>query len=182
MSKPRVGVYPGTFDPITKGHMDIIARAARVVDRLIVAVAHNPAKAPLFGVDERVEMIETEVAGLRTAGHDVTVHSFDNLLIHFAQDCRANVIVRGLRAVSDFEYEFQMASMNSRLDPEIETLFLTASERQQFVAANLVKEIARMGGDVSSFVSAPVAARLAAKFGPAGARPNGKGRAKLRKV
>ena len=182
MSKPRVGVYPGTFDPITKGHMDIISRAARVLDRLIVGVAQNPGKGPLFGVDERVELIEGEITGLRASGHDITVQPFDNLLIHFAQECDANILVRGLRAVSDFEYEFQMASMNSRLDPDIETLFLPASERQQFIAAGLVKEIARLGGDVTEFVSAAVAERLASKFGPAGARPNGKGRPRLRKV
>jgi len=183
MPKPRIGVYPGTFDPITKGHMDIVARAAKVVDHLIVAVAHNPGKGPLFGIDERVEMIEDEIAGLRTSGYTVSVRPFDNLLIHFAQECDASVIVRGLRAVSDFEYEFQMASMNSRLDRNIETLFLTASERQQFIAAGLVKEIARLGGDVTGFVSAPVAARLANKFGPAGARPNkSKTNNRLRKV
>ena len=182
MTKQRVGVSPGTFDPITKGHMDIIARAARVLDQLIVAVASNPGKGPLFDIDERVEMIESETAELRAAGHDIAVHPFDNLLIHFAQQHGANIIVRGLRAVSDFEYEFQMASMNSRLDPHIETLFLTASERQQFIAAGLVKEIARLGGDVSGFVGPQVAERLATKFGPAGARPNGTARARLRKV
>jgi len=174
MATPHIGVYPGTFDPITKGHIDIIGRAARVLDGLIVAVAENPGKGPLFDASERVEMIEGELADLRAAGFDVRVRAFDNLLIHFAQEVGANIIVRGMRAVSDFEYEFQMASMNSRLDPNIETLFLTASERQQFIAAGLVKEIARMGGDVSSFVSPAVAARLAEKFGPAGARKNGK--------
>ncbi len=183
MSTPRIGVYPGTFDPITMGHMDIIARATRILDRLVVAVAENPSKEPLFGVADRVAMIDAELSGLRAAGHDVTVCAFDNLLIHFTQDIGANIIVRGLRAVSDFEYEFQMASMNSRLDPDIETLFLTASERQQFIAAGLVKEIARLGGDVTGFVSAPVAARLAARYaGKAGAKRGAKSRPRLRKV
>ena len=182
MTKQRVGVYPGTFDPITKGHMDIVARAARVLDKLIVAVASNPGKGPLFDTEERVELVEGETAALREAGHDITVYAFDNLLIHFAEEHGANIIVRGLRAVSDFEYEFQMASMNSRLDPDIETLFFPASERQQFIAAGLVKEIARLGGDVSGFVSPQVAERLARKFGPAGARPNGKASAKQGKA
>ena len=168
MSKPRIGVYPGTFDPITMGHMDIIARAARLLDRLVIGVAENPGKEPLFNVAERVAMIDDELGELRAAGHDISVRAFDNLLIHFTQDLGASIIVRGLRAVSDFEYEFQMASMNSRLDPDIETLFLTASERQQFIAAGLVKEIARLGGDVTGFVSAPVAARLAERYGRKG--------------
>ena len=127
--------------------MDIIARAARILDRLVVAVAENPGKEPLFDVAGRVAMIDAELGDLRAAGHDVSVRAFDNLLIHFTQGPGASIIVRGLRAVSDFEYEFQMASMNSRLDPDIETLFLTASERQQFIASGLVKEIARLGGD-----------------------------------
>ena len=182
MTRQRVGVYPGTFDPITKGHMDIVARAARILDRLIVAVASNPGKGPLFDVDERVELVESETAALREAGHDIAVYAFDNLLIHFAAEHEANIIVRGLRAVSDFEYEFQMASMNSRLAPSLETLFLPASERQQFIAAGLVKEISRLGGDVSSFVSPQVAERLARKFGPSGARPNGKAGARLGKA
>ena len=135
---PLVGVYPGTFDPITFGHMDIISRATRVVDHLIVAVAHNAGKGPLFSIDERVQMARDE-------------------LMHFAQEVGARVIVRGLRAVSDFEYEFQMASMNARLDSEVETVFLTASERQQFIASRLVKEIAVLGGDITSFVSPRVA-------------------------
>jgi len=164
MSMPRIGVYPGTFDPMTKGHMDIIVRGARLLDRLIIGVAENPGKAPLFDATERVAMIEAELGGLRSGGHDVSVRAFDNLLIHFTQDLGANIIVRGLRAVSDFEYEFQMAAMNARLDPEIETLFLTASDGQQFIAAGLVKEIARLGGDVTGFVSAPVAAKLADRF------------------
>lgn len=171
MSGPRTGVYPGTFDPITKGHMDIISRAVHVVDRLIVAVAHNPDKAPLFSAADRVAMAENELGDLRARGFQIEVRPFDNLLIHFTREIGATLIIRGLRAVSDFEYEFQMATMNARLDDDIETVFLTASERQQFVAARLVKEIARLGGDVSGFVSPAVAHRLEGLFGPA-KRPN----------
>ena len=154
---PLVGVYPGTFDPITFGHMDIISRATRVVDHLIVAVAHNAGKGPLFSIDERVQLVRDELDGLEKNGATVEVRSFRNLLMHFAQEVGARVIVRGLRAVSDFEYEFQMASMNARLDSEVETVFLTASERQQFIASRLVKEIAVLGGDITSFVSPRVA-------------------------
>jgi len=184
MSDPRTGVYPGTFDPITKGHIDIITRATGVLDRLIVAVAQNPDKGPLFSTDERVAMIEAEVGPLRAAGRRVEVRAFDNLLIHFARQVGAHIIVRGLRAVSDFEYEFQMATMNARLDPEIETVFLSASERQQFIAARLVKEIARLGGDVSQFVSPAVEARLATVFGPGQNPGNSPAKAgpRLRKV
>ena len=164
MTAQRIGVYPGTFDPITKGHIDIITRAAALVDKLIVAVAANAGKDPLFSVDERVAMVDSDVAELRAKGHTIEVCAFDNLLIHFARDAGARLIIRGLRAVSDFEYEFQMATMNSRIDSGIETVFLTASERQQFVASRLVKEIGRLGGDVSSFVSPGVAEHLRAKF------------------
>ena len=165
MAKPRVGVYPGTFDPITVGHMDIIRRAAALVDRLVVAVAGNESKDPLFSAEERVAMVEAEIAPLRAPdrkdeAREVEVRAFDNLLIHFARQSGATVLIRGLRAVSDFEYEFQMATMNARLDPGIETVFLSASERQQFVASRLVKEIARLGGDVSGFVSPAVAQAL----------------------
>jgi len=159
-----VGVYPGTFDPITKGHIDIITRAAAVVDTLVVGVAANTGKNPLFSADERVAMIDADVADLRNDGRTIEVRAFDNLLIHFVADAGASVIIRGLRAVSDFEYEFQMATMNARIDPRIETVFLTASERHQFVASRLVKEIGRLGGDVSSFVSPRVAGHLQAKF------------------
>lgn len=164
MTGPRVGVYPGTFDPITKGHIDIITRAAAVVDTLVVGVAANTGKNPLFSADERVAMIDADVADLRNDGRTIEVRAFDNLLIHFVADAGASVIIRGLRAVSDFEYEFQMATMNARIDPRIETVFLTASERHQFVASRLVKEIGRLGGDVSSFVSPRVAGHLQAKF------------------
>ena len=162
--KTRCAVYPGTFDPITLGHGDIISRATRVADRLIIAVASNPGKGPMFDLDERVELVRDEVAHLDTNRSEVTVRSFDNLLMHFAEEVGASLIVRGLRAVSDFEYEFQMASMNARLNPQVETLFLTASETHQFISSQLVKEIARLGGDVSSFVSPRVAARIAERM------------------
>ena len=164
MAKSRVGIYPGTFDPVTNGHMDIIRRAAALVDRLVVAVAGNEAKGPLFNAGERVALVEAEVAPLRAEGRTIEVCAFDNLLIHFARQSGATVLIRGLRAVSDFEYEFQMATMNARLDPDIETVFLSASERQQFVASRLVKEIARLDGDVSEFVSTAVAEALRARF------------------
>jgi pantetheine-phosphate adenylyltransferase len=161
---PLVAIYPGTFDPITVGHCDIIQRATRVVDRLVIGVAGNPGKGPMFGVDERVELVRDELAHLGTNGAEVEVRSFVNLLMHFAEEMGASLIIRGLRAVSDFEYEFQMASMNARLNPEVETVFLTASERQQFISSQLVKEIARLGGDVRSFVSPRVAARIAERL------------------
>ena len=145
---------------ITKGHLDIISRATRVVDHLYIAVARNAGKDPLFSVDERVALVQGELAELNTNGAEVEVRAFDNLLIHFAESVGARVLVRGLRAVSDFEYEFQMASMNARMDPRIETVFLTASERQQFISSRFVKEIAMLGGDVSSFVSPRVVERL----------------------
>ncbi len=164
MSK-RIGVYPGTFDPVTAGHMDIIIRATRIVDHLIVAVAVNAGKGPLFTLDERVAMVREDVAALGLpAGTTVEVRPFGNLLMQFATDCGANVIVRGLRAVSDFEYEFQMAGMNARLCPEIETVFLMASERCQFISSRFVKEIGRLGGKIDAFVSPRVRARLDARF------------------
>ena len=161
----RTGVYPGTFDPVTNGHMDIIARATRVVDRLIVAVAVNAGKEPLFTLDERVAMAEADIAALPNdiAGR-IEVRPFDNLLVDFVADVGANVIVRGLRAVSDFEYEFQMAGMNARLSPKLETVFLMASDRNQFISSRFVKEIGRLGGDISHFVSGPVAEQLNAKY------------------
>jgi len=162
MSKPRVGVYPGTFDPITNGHMDIIARAARIVDRLVIGVARNAGKGPLFSTEERVEIVRAELEH-----HDdqdlqrrIEVRPFDNLLMHFAMSVHASVIIRGLRAVSDFEYEFQMAGMNARLNPKIETVFLMASDRYQFISSRFVKEIGILGGDVRHFVSPRVADRL----------------------
>ena len=160
---PIVGVYPGSFDPITNGHYDIIQRAAeRLVDRLIVAVADSAAKAPLFSIDDRVAMVRDEVAGLNRKRERVVVQAFDILLMDFVIQVDAQVIVRGLRAVSDFEYEFQMAGMNSRLNPEVETVFLMASDRHQFISSRFVKEIGRLGGDVRHFVSAAVARRVMA--------------------
>jgi len=161
----RTGVYPGTFDPVTNGHMDIIFRATRVVDHLIVAVAVNGGKAPLFTLDERVAMVETDIKALDpAAAARIEVRPFDNLLVEFVSDVGATVIVRGLRAVSDFEYEFQMAGMNARLSPELETVFLMAADRHQFISSRFVKEIGRLGGDISHFVSAPVTARLGERF------------------
>jgi pantetheine-phosphate adenylyltransferase len=149
----RTGLYPGTFDPLTNGHLDIIHRAARMLDRLVIGVATNAGKGPLFPVGERVDIARVEVAGIaRRTGAVIEVQSFDSLLIAFAHQCGAEVIVRGLRAVSDFDYEFQMAGMNYRLDPKIETVFLMASERHQFISSRLVKEVALLGGDIASFV------------------------------
>jgi len=151
--RQRIGLYPGTFDPVTNGHLDVIARAARLLDRLVVGVAINTGKGPLFALEERVELVKAEVTAIaRKNGNVIEVLPFKTLLVHFAREVGATMIVRGLRAVSDFDYEFQMAGMNYRLDPEIETVFLTASERHQFIASRLVKEIAFLGGDISSFV------------------------------
>ncbi len=159
---PRTGVSPGTFDPTTNGHMDIISRATRVVDSLIVGVAVNAGKEPLFSLDERVDMVKAEVALID--GPEITVRPFDNLLMDFVADVGAQVIIRGLRAVSDFEYEFQMAGMNSRLNPDIETVFLMASDRHQFISSRFVKEIGALGGDIRHFVSPAVAERMKSKF------------------
>lgn len=165
MGQPRVGVYPGTFDPATNGHLDIITRATRVVDRLIIAIAANPGKVPMFTLQERVEMMQEQVALLRNGdGSSIEVRPFDDLLMHFVEKLGATTIVRGLRAVSDFEYEFQMAGMNTRLNPRVETVFLMASERQQFIASRIVKEVALLGGDVTSFVAAQVAQRMRRKL------------------
>jgi pantetheine-phosphate adenylyltransferase len=149
----RVGLYPGTFDPVTNGHIDVISRAARLVDRLVIGVAVNTGKGPMFSLDERVELVRAETQAIAIRNHTVIdVQPFDTLLIQFAREVGASVIVRGLRAVSDFDYEFQMAGMNYRMTPEIETVFLMASERHQFIASRLVKEVATLGGDISSFV------------------------------
>lgn len=149
----RAGVYPGTFDPVTNGHLDIIGRAARLVDRLVIGVAINTGKEPLFSLEERVELVRAEaVKAAAGSGAVIEVAPFHGLLVDFARAQGASVVVRGLRAVSDFDYEFPMAGMNRRLDPAIETVFLMASETNQFIASRLVKEIARMGGDISSFV------------------------------
>ena len=162
----RTGLYAGTFDPITNGHVDIIGRAVKLVDRLVIGVAINRDKGPLFSLDERVDMVREEAA--RTSnGAEVVVQPFETLLMHFAKQVGASVIIRGLRAASDFEYEFQMTAMNQQLDRQIETVFLMADPRHQAIASRLVKEIARLGGDITAFVPSGVAARLHGKFGPA---------------
>lgn len=153
MARERIGLYPGTFDPVTNGHLDVIGRAARLLDRLIVGVAINTGKGPLFSLEERVELVQAELAPIiARTGAAIEVRPFKGLLIGFAQEIGAQVIVRGLRAVSDFDYEFQMAGMNHRLNEDIETVFLMASETNQFIASRFVKEIAQLGGDISSFV------------------------------
>ncbi|QUS35739.1 pantetheine-phosphate adenylyltransferase [Falsirhodobacter algicola] len=158
----RIGLYPGTFDPVTLGHIDIMQRAARLVDRLVIGVAINRDKKPLFSLEERVEMVRHETRGLTDC--EIVVHPFENLLIDCARDVGAQVIVRGLRAVADFEYEFQMVHMNRQLDASIETLFLMADARRQAIASKLVKEIARLGGDVSNFVTPAVGTALRQRF------------------
>jgi pantetheine-phosphate adenylyltransferase len=162
----RVGLYPGTFDPITNGHTDIIGRAVKLVDRLVVGVAISTGKGPMFTLDERVAIVEEAVAPLRNRA-EIVVQPYEGLLMHFARQVGASVIVRGLRAVADFEYEFQMTAMNQQLDPEIETVFLMADPRHQAIASRLVKEIAVLGGEVGRFVSPAVQARLMAKVGRA---------------
>ena len=168
----RVGIYPGTFDPITNGHSDVIRRALHVVDELVIGVARNDAKGPLFSTEERVEIVRDEMNHLENgdAGR-IEVRAFDSLLMHFAESVGASIIVRGLRAVSDFEYEFQMAGMNARLNPNIETVFLMASDRYQFISSRFVKEIGALGGDITHFVSPRVAERLVARFNGARLQP-----------
>ncbi|MCB2052932.1 MAG: pantetheine-phosphate adenylyltransferase [Geminicoccaceae bacterium] len=165
MHHVRTGIYPGTFDPIHNGHLDVIRRATVLVDRLIVAVAINAGKDPLFTLEERTRLVEVEIEALMAAdaanGTRIEVRPFESLLVSFAAEMNAAVIVRGLRAVSDFEYEFQMAATNKRLHPRIETVFLTASETNQFISSRFVKEIDKLGGDASSFVSANVLRALA---------------------
>lgn len=165
MAKPRVGVYPGTFDPITNGHMDIILRATHLVDHLVVGVAHNAGKGPIFTMEERVAIVQEELAAHKSElASEVEVKPFDNLLMHFAMSVGATVIIRGLRAVSDFEYEFQMAGMNARLNPKIETAFLMATDKYQFISSRFVKEIGILGGEISHFVSPRVADHLRLRF------------------
>jgi pantetheine-phosphate adenylyltransferase len=160
-SNRRIGLYPGMFDPITHGHMDIIHRAVKLVDHLVIGIAKDSSKKPLFTLKERTQMLRRETNLLAGDGRaTVSVESFDGLLVHFAKKAGASVIIRGLRAVSDFEYEFQMVGMNQRLDPDIETVFLMADPRHQAIASRLVKEIAILGGDISYFVSPSVAKAL----------------------
>ena len=159
----RTGLYAGTFDPITNGHMDIIGRAVKLVDRLVIGVAVSRDKGPLFSIDERVRMVRDET-DRSFNGAEIEVRPFDSLLMHFAKEIGAGVILRGLRAVADFEYEFQMTAMNQQLDRQIETVFLMADPRHQAIAAKLVKVIAEFDGDVSAFVSPRVAERLRARF------------------
>ena len=159
----RIGLYPGTFDPITNGHLDIIGRAVKLVDRLIIGVAINRDKGPLFSLDERVAMVVEQTRQFATEV-EIEARPFENLLMHFAEECAANIIVRGLRAVSDFEYEFQMCAMNQQLNDEIETVFLMADPKHQAVSSRLVKEIARLGGKADLFVPAGVYAQLDSKY------------------
>lgn len=154
-------VYPGTFDPITNGHTDLIERASRLFDKVIVAIAANPSKKPAFTLDERVKMAKTVTAHLS----NVSIVGFDSLLVHFVRDNDAQVILRGLRAVSDFDYEFQLAGMNRRLDRDIETIFLTPAEKYAYISSSLVREIAALGGDVSEFVHRQVMTELQARLG-----------------
>ena len=159
----KTAVYPGTFDPITLGHLDIIRRAAHLADRLVIGVTTNPSKSPMFTVEERLAMVEREAAAVGNG--KISVVSFDSLLMDFAEREGASMIVRGLRAVADFEYEYQMAGMNQQLNDEIETVFLMADVSLQPIASNLVKEIARYGGAIDKFVTPAVAAQVAAKLG-----------------
>ena len=166
MASERTGVYPGTFDPVTSGHMEVVRRSLRLVDRLVIGPAINIGKGPLFSLEERMDIIRDDIADFSQADKDrIKVVPFEGLLIHFAREVGASVIIRGLRAVSDFEYEIQMANMNARMEPNVETIFLMASDRHQFIASSLVKDIARLGGDTSQFVSGKVFKRLKAKFG-----------------
>jgi pantetheine-phosphate adenylyltransferase len=160
----RVGLYPGTFDPIHNGHTDIIGRAVKLVDKLVLGVAINTGKGPMFTLEERVAIVEEAAAPLRDRA-EIIVQPFQGLTMHFAREVGASIIVRGLRAVADFEFEFQMTAMNQQLDRDIETVFLMADPRHQAIASKLVKEIAELGGDVSRFVSPHVKDRLMAKVG-----------------
>lgn len=153
MTEQRIGIYPGTFDPITNGHLDIIKRGLRLVDKMVIGVATNPSKDPLFTLEERVAMVDKEARPLAEAAHvDFEVMQFDELLMHFAERVNASIIIRGLRAVADFEYEFQMTGMNYQINPDIETVFLMADPKYQTIASRLVKEVARYGGNIASFV------------------------------
>ncbi|MGK6318132.1 pantetheine-phosphate adenylyltransferase [Sphingomonas sp. DT-204] len=162
----RIGVYPGTFDPITLGHMDIIRRGAKLVDRLVIGVTTNPAKSPMFSVEERMAMVQREVAAVGNG--EVHVVAFDSLLMDFAEREGASIIVRGLRAVADFEYEYQMAGMNQQLNSRVETVFLMADVSLQPIASRLVKEIAVYGGDIAKFVTPAVKAEVDARVAELG--------------
>jgi len=165
-SRNRIAVYPGTFDPITNGHVDLVSRAANLFDTIIVGVAESPGKSPALPLDERVELTRTALSAVP----NVKVLGFDSLLAHFVHEVGAGVLLRGLRAVSDFEYEFQLASMNRHLIPDVETLFLTPAEQHSFLSSTLIREIARLGGDVSGFVHPAVAAALSARWGHSASR------------
>ena len=162
--KHRIGIYPGTFDPVTKGHLHIIKRASRLVDHLIVAVAPSARKGPLFTQAERIDMVQADVGTMYEKFCEIEVRGFSNLLIHFARQQKAVCIFRGLRAVSDFDFEFQMTGMNAKLDPDIDTVFLMAADKWQFVSSNFVKEIYSLGGDLSDVITPATAAHLSAKF------------------
>lgn len=164
MNSPCVAVYPGTFDPITHGHTDLVTRAARVFDQVIVAIAESPHKTPFFSLERRIELAESQLSDL----DNIEIVGFSNLLVDFVQQKGATVIVRGLRAVSDFEYEFQLASMNRNLCEQVETMFLTPDEKYGFISSTLVREVARLGGDVSQFVGPEIELALKHQFGFAG--------------
>jgi pantetheine-phosphate adenylyltransferase len=168
MASERIGVYPGTFDPVTSGHMEIVRRSLRLVDKLVIGPAINIGKGPLFSLQERIDIIRDDIEDFpATDRQRIEVAPFEGLLIHFAREVSASVIIRGLRAVSDFEYEIQMANMNARMEPNVETIFLMASDRHQFISSSLVKDIARLGGDTSQFVSKKVFERLKRKHAKA---------------
>jgi len=160
----KIGLYPGTFDPLTNGHLDIIVRSSTLCDKLIIAVAKNPSKNPFFSINKRIDLINEALLLNKIDNKSVYAESFDNLLIDFAKINSVSIIIRGLRVVSDFDYEFQMAGMNKRLNSNIETVFLMASETNQFIASRFVKEVASLGGDVSSFVPKNVNNEIIKKF------------------
>ncbi len=156
----RIGLYPGTFDPITKGHLHLIRRASKLVDKLVIGVADNPKKNSLFNLEERLDMVRTDIENMREKNCEIEVVAFDKLLIHLAAELKASCIFRGLRAVSDFDYEFQMTGMNAKLNPDIETVFLMAADKWQFVSSSFVKEICSLNGDVSEVVTPYVLEKL----------------------
>jgi pantetheine-phosphate adenylyltransferase len=162
--KIRIGIYPGTFDPITKGHLHLIRRASKLVDKLVVSIAANPGKSPLFSLEERLELVRTDIDNMKDKSCPIEVEAFDTLLIHYVRDRGASCIFRGLRAVSDFDYEFQMTGMNAKLDPDIETVFLMAADKWQFVSSSFVKEICALGGDVNEVVTPAVYDQLKNKL------------------